>query len=300
MKVNRLFEIVYILLNKQQVTAKELADRFEVSTRTIYRDIDILSSCGVPVYASKGKGGGISLIDGYKMDKAMLTVDEQTEILSALQGLKATNIDADNNALNKMSSFFNTNETEWIEIDFSSFSSNVNWKNNFNAIKTSILKRYQLNIEYANIKGEISTRVVEPIKLMFKGVSWYLYAYCIEKNDYRMFKLNRIILLEMLTTTFTPHKDYKISISNNVLQVHNQKIELIVDKKYAFRIFDDFSKDNISENINGDFIVKINTYEKDWILSYILSFGDGIECIKPHELREEIKQSLKKTQKKYL
>lgn len=300
MKVNRLFEIVYILLNKQQVTAKELADRFEVSTRTIYRDIDILSSCGVPVYASKGKGGGISLIDGYKMDKAMLTVDEQTEILSALQGLKATNIDADNNALSKMSSFFNTNETEWIEIDFSSFSSNVNWKNNFNAIKTSILKRYQLNIEYANIKGEISTRVVEPIKLMFKGVSWYLYAYCIEKNDYRMFKLNRIILLEMLTTTFTPHKDYKISISNNVLQVHNQEIELLVDKKYAFRIFDDFSKDNISENINGDFIVKINTYEKDWILSYILSFGDGIECIKPHELREEIKQSLKKTQKKYL
>ena len=300
MKVNRLFEIVYILLNKQQVTAKELADRFEVSTRTIYRDIDTLSSCGVPVYASKGKGGGISLIDGYKMDKAMLTVDEQTEILSALQGLKATNIDADNNALNKMSSFFNTNETEWIEIDFSSFSSNVNWKNNFNAIKTSILKRYQLNIEYANIKGEISTRVVEPIKLMFKGVSWYLYAYCIEKNDYRMFKLNRIILLEMLTTTFTPHKDYMISISNNVLQVHNQEIELLVDKKYAFRIFDDFSKDNISENINGDFIVKINTYEKDWILSYILSFGDGIECIKPHELREEIKQSLIKTQRKYL
>ena len=300
MKVNRLFEIVYILLNKQQVTAKELADRFEVSTRTIYRDIDILSSCGVPVYASKGKGGGISLIDGYKMDKAMLTVDEQTEILSALQGLKATNIDADNNALSKMSSFFNTNETEWIEIDFSSFSSNVNWKNNFNAIKTSILKRLQLNIEYTNIKGEISTRVVEPIKLIFKGVSWYLYAYCIEKNDYRMFKLNRIILLEMLTTTFTPHKDYKISISNNILQVHNQEIELLVDKKYAFRIFDDFSKDNISENINGDFIVKINTYEKDWILSYILSFGDGIECIKPHELREEIKKSLKKTQKKYL
>ena len=112
MKLNRLFEIVYILLNKKQVTAKELAERFEVSQRTIYRDIDTLSECGIPVYAIKGKGGGISLVDGYKMDRAMLTVDEQKEILSALQSIKAADIQTENNALNKLSTFFQRKQYE--------------------------------------------------------------------------------------------------------------------------------------------------------------------------------------------
>ena len=90
MQLNRLFEIVYILLNRKQVTARELAQRFEVSTRTIYRDIESLTEAGVPVYTNKGKGGGISLLDNFILNKSYLNTDEQQEILTALQGLKVT------------------------------------------------------------------------------------------------------------------------------------------------------------------------------------------------------------------
>ncbi|MEX1376145.1 MAG: YafY family protein [Eubacteriales bacterium] len=299
MKINRLFEIVYILLNSQQVTAKELAERFEVSTRTIYRDIDILSSCNVPVYCSKGKGGGIGLLESGKMDKAMLTTDEQMEILSALQGLKATDIDGHNKVLGKLSTFFNSQRADWIEIDFSSFSANSNWKDNFEIIKSGILNLKRVEIEYANMRGEISKRKIEPIKLIFKGVSWYLSAYCLNKNDYRMFKLNRIISIKMLEEVFQQHP-MQPAPEGSFSPVVHKRLVFRADKSYAFRIYDDFYKDNISVDENGDFIVSTDMYERDWMLSYILSLGDRAECMEPEDMRREIGETIKKSAEKYL
>ena len=298
MKLNRLFEIVYILMNKEQVTAKHLADRFEVSTRTIYRDIDVLSQCGIPVYASKGKGGGIKLIEGYKIDKAMLTGDEQSEILSALQGLNAAGVNDGSEALSKLSSFFNADSTDWIEIDFSSFSANSNWRNNFENIKNAIINRRSLIIQYASLKGEMSEREIQPIKLIFKSVSWYLYAYCKSKGDYRMFKLNRIMSLDVTDETFPAHNVKYIPKDVSINIFHDEKLKLKVDKEYAFRIYDDFPSDDITE-ADDCFIVDTPIYEKEWTLSYILSFGDGMECLEPVSLRTEITEIIKRSMKKY-
>lgn len=300
MKLNRLFEIVYILLNKQQVTAKYLADHFEVSQRTIYRDIDTLSECGIPVYASKGKGGGISLVEGYKIDRAMLTKNEQTEILAALQSIKAADINSENNALSKLSAFFNTGNIEWIEIDFSSFSASTRWKENFEKVKHCILNLKKIEIEYINLKGEKSNRTIEPVKMIFKNVSWYLYAYCNAKKDYRMFKLSRIININVLNESFESHLNIKLSSDYNSVVSHKEELILKVQQEYAYRIFDDFSFDEIHILDDESYIVRTRAYDTDWIVNYILSLGDKIECLEPLSLRERIKDVLEKSLNKYI
>ncbi|MDR0286975.1 MAG: HTH domain-containing protein, partial [Clostridiales bacterium] len=119
MQVNRLFEIIYILLNKKMITAKELAEHFDVSQRTIYRDIDLLSLAGIPVYTEKGKNGGISLLPEFVLNKSILSEQEQNEILSALQGLSTVKTAETDQVLKKLSTIFNKNTVNWLDVDFS-------------------------------------------------------------------------------------------------------------------------------------------------------------------------------------
>ncbi len=149
MKINRLTEIIVILLNKKLVTAKELADRFEVSTRTIYRDIETLSMSGVPVYMTKGKGGGISLIEEYSIDKAILSKKDKESLIVALKTLQATKYPEINSVVNKIGSIFGEqNFSNWIEIDFTEWGSNFNEDDKFTKIKEAILRRNTINFNY--------------------------------------------------------------------------------------------------------------------------------------------------------
>ncbi|MDZ5035281.1 HTH domain-containing protein, partial [Clostridium perfringens] len=133
--MNRLFEIIYILLDKENTTAKELAEHFEVSQRTIYRDIEDLSQAGIPIYMSKGKGGGISLLSNFVLNKAILSEEEKREILAAMQGLSAINENEFNGALSKLSSFLGGNNENWIEVDFSNWDKNNDLGEKFTTIK---------------------------------------------------------------------------------------------------------------------------------------------------------------------
>ncbi|MCI8273189.1 MAG: YafY family transcriptional regulator [Clostridia bacterium] len=164
---NRLFEIVYILMQKKKVTAKELAKRFEVSTRTIYRDVEVLSGANIPIYASKGKDGGIEILDEYILNKTILSEKEQNQILFALQGMEKVG---------------GQDEKE----------------ERFEIIKSAILNKNIIRFNYYNSNGEESKRVVEPLQIWFKDKSWYLISYCIDKEDYRVFKITRIREIEIL------------------------------------------------------------------------------------------------------
>ena len=148
MKTNRLFEIVYLLLERKNVTAQELAEKFEVSTRTIYRDIEILSSAHIPIYADKGKGGGIRLLDDYVLDKTILSEQEQNEILFALQSMEKMSYQEGQAVLDKMSTFFQKNQTNWIEIDLSSWVNYAEQDENFALIKEAVLTRKVLQFLY--------------------------------------------------------------------------------------------------------------------------------------------------------
>lgn len=297
MKINRLFQIVYILLERKTITAKELANKFEVSTRTIYRDIEILSSSKIPIYANKGKGGGINLFDNFVLDKSLLTEEEQNQILFSLQSLQKLNIDNEKTLLEKMSMLFNKSSKNWIEVDFSNWGIYNSQNNKFNNIKDAILNKNVIEFRYYNSKGEETIRQVEPLQVWFKDKSWYIKAYCRIKQDYRIFKIARIKDIKILEEHFERELP-KESSTNYKMKIIS--LELEIKKEMSYRIYDEFEKDNITKKENGDFIIKVEFPENDWVYGYILSFGEHIKVISPEYAKNIIREKLKKSINNYL
>ncbi len=295
---NRLFEIVYILMQKKKVTAKELADRFEVSTRTIYRDIETLSGANIPIYASKGKDGGIGLLDEYVLNKTILSEEEQNQILFALQGMKKVRGKDEKDILEKLSTLFNKEINDWIRIDLSNWNKDNMQENRFDIIKSAILNKKLIEFNYYNSNGEESKRIVEPLQIWFKDKSWYLISYCRNKEDYRIFKIARIKEIKMLQEHFERElpkepKEEKYNF-NSIL------LELEISKEMAYRVYDEFENNEVSKKENGNFIVKVEYPENEWIYGYILSFGEFIKVLSPTRVKDIIKDKLEKTLKNYL
>jgi predicted DNA-binding transcriptional regulator YafY len=292
MKINRLFEILYILLDKKNITAKELSEHFEVSQRTIYRDIEKLSQSGIPIYMSKGKGGGISLLSNFVLNKAILSEEEKREIIAAMQGLSAINENEFNGALSKLSTFLGGNNENWIEVDFSNWDKNNDLGEKFATIKSSIINKNLLSFKYFSANGESLNRIVEPLKLVFKGQGWYLYGYCRERKDNRFFKLTRINNLNILSENFIRATPNKVLIGEDKEYVSALiNLKLKINKKVAFRVYDEFT--NYSFDENGDFIVNLKLSKGELSFGYIMSFGENVEVIEPEYVRAELKNRLK-------
>ncbi|QSX05097.1 YafY family transcriptional regulator [Sedimentibacter sp. zth1] len=290
MQINRLFEIVYILLDKKAVTAKELASHLEVSTRTIYRDIETLSSSGIPVYMTKGKGGGVSLLPNFVLNKTILTESEKADILSSLKAVKSVNFGETDTAINKLSSLFGESNSDWIEIDFSTWSNAEKEKESFNNIKNAILHMQIISFSYASGKGENTQRKVEPLKLCYKGSSWYLYGYCTSKCDYRFFKLRRMKNICILEETFNRKPPKHIFNNKNTFKEEFINLKLKLSSKMAFRVYDEFEIYTKLED--GSFIAEIAFPKGEWLFYYISSFGEHCELLEPVEEREKVKEKL--------
>lgn len=298
MKIDRLFSIVQILINKKMVTAGELAEHFNVSVRTIYRDIDILSANGIPVYCSQGKGGGISILDNYVIDKAMLSDDEQKQVLLSLQSVNATGQIDVGDSLIKLRNVFKKNNTDWIEIDFSNWEQSDNEKEIFEAIKYSIINCRVIECSYFNTKGEISKRKIEPYKLVFKGYQWYVYGFCLMRNDFRFFKLTRIDDLTVLDETFSRKEGISVNTKYNIDTNEIVKVKLKINSRMAARVYDEFRKGKIT--FNGEFfIVEANIPKNEYLYTYFLAYGNDLEVIEPVEVRREMKILLEKIINKY-
>lgn len=296
MKINRLFEIVYLLIEKESITARELAEKFEVSTRTIYRDVEILSSVGIPIYMSKGRGGGISLLPNYILDKTVLTDKERENILSSLRAVQTVDI-ADSNSkqelIQKFSSLFGNSYVDWIEVDFSSWHDYKDQSNIFQIIKSAIFNKKKIKFEYSNSKGEQTYRKVEPLKLCSKGGSWYLYGYCDKRNDYRFFKLMRIKDLTVLNEDTIHIAPPKILTTENTFNQKCIHIKLHIQKEMAYRVYDEF--ENFTKLEDGSFISEIDMPESEWTLYYISTFGHYCKILEPRELKDKFKNHLEKT-----
>ncbi len=300
MQINRLFEIVYILLNRKSITAKELAEQFEVSVRTIYRDVDTLSEAGIPIYTNKGKGGGISLLDSFVLNKSMLSEQEQNELLISLQSLNVFKYLNVQPVLNKLSTFFNKQSSSWIHVDFSHWGNDVNERNRFDILKNAILSSRVVAFNYYSSYEEKTTRKVEPLKLIFKGQSWYLHAFCRMKNDYRIFKVTRIRDFEVTQETFErqipAETASQLTFDSTEPMVH---LKLLFSPKLAYRIYDEFPEDKVEKNADGTFTVTLSFQESNWIYSYILSFGNDVEILEPQHVRNNVIQMLNKALEKY-
>lgn len=297
MKQNRLFMILYYLLGRGRVTARELADQFEVSVRTVYRDIDTMSSAGIPIYASQGKGGGIEIAPEYVLSQSLLTEDEKEQIMAALQGLDSTRKVYENELLAKLSVLFKRKHTNWIEVDFNNWQNDKSHEKNFHEIKSAILGKKLLSFSYFSSDEKETMREVKPARLLFKGQDWYLYAFCLLRNDFRYFKLSRIKNLEVSDATF--EEDFEGVILKKEMRYENLvRIKLKFAPHVAFRVYDEFST-AVTKDDQGNLYTEIELPKDYNLYQYLFSFGDGVEVLSPKEIREQIKAMIERMAQKY-
>ena len=300
MQINRLFEIVYVLLREKSITAKKLAERFGVSQRTIYRDVDTLSLAGIPVYTEKGNGGGISLLPDFVLSKSILSEQEQNEILSALQGLSGVKTTETDGVLKKLSAIFNKHTTPWLDVDFTDWGYSDGYS--FNNFKAAILEKRIAEFDYFSTYGELTHRRIEPIQLWFKSKAWYIKGFCLTRQDMRLFKLTRVRNLTV-TNDFFIERNLLAAHPNPGLAEHHKQdltLKLKIAPEMTYRVYDDFNDDIAEKQPDGSFIVSVTWPEDDWVYGYVLSFGEYIEVLEPEYMREVIKNKHLKAVKKYL
>ena len=308
MKQDRLFQIIYILLDKKIVSAPELAEKFEVSVRTIYRDVDTLSASGIPIYALSGKNGGISLMPNYTFNHSLLTDKEQNEMLFALQSMKASDQNVDV-LLNKLGTLFKKENQSWIEVDFSRWGHKKVDADKFDKIRQGILNKQLLEIYYLDSYGKESQRNIKPVKLIFKQSNWYLQAFCLKAQDFRTFKVNRIATLILLDEYYNDIDgangvdgvfENNPPIDGEIMQ--NDKtttLKLKVSASMAFRVYDEFLPSDVEKLIDGSLVVTATLPIDGWIYNYILSFGEGVEVLEPIAIKHDLIKYLEKLQKHF-
>ncbi len=296
MQESRLFKIVYHLLNKGQATAPELAEKFEVSVRTIYRDVDALSGAGIPIFAEAGRNGGIHLMNDFVLDRSVLSEEEKQEILTALQSINFTQNISSSETLQKLSAIFHLSSENWLEVDFSRWGNKGTDNEKFELLKSAVIHRKCVKIIYVNSYGTIRERIVQPLKMLYRSMSWYLKAYCTEKQDYRIFKLTRIIDLEVLTDGFC--KSSFPELDETPSQAYNTII-LRFPKYMSYRVYDEFDITRVSKKENGDLLVSAEMPEDEWLIGYLLSFGTQVDIIEPAYLRDIVAEQAKKIYEKY-
>ncbi len=303
MQISRLFEIVYILLERGSVTAGELAKRFGVSTRTIYRDIDTLSFADIPVYTDRGKGGGIRLLGDFVMNKTLLSESEQNEILFALQSLKAAQGADVEQILLRLSGMFKRDSVDWIDMDFSGWGGGDAEKEKFNTLKRGILERRVIAFDYYNTAGEKTSRRIEPAKLRFKGGHWYIQGFCRDKKGERIFKLRRMREVRLTGEQFpgsvstgrteTPDRRHEtrpleeLSFERRISPV---VLELRFSPKAAYRVYDEFSPELIRRNPDDSLTVTAAYPEDEWVYGHLLSFGPDVEVLFPPHIRDILRE----------
>ena len=290
MQINRLFEIVYLLLDRKSTTAGELAEYFEVSRRTILRDIEILSSAGIPVYTSQGKGGGISILDNYVLNKTVISQEEQSQILFALQSLSSTGHVNTSNLLSKLRALFDKTDTNWIEVDFSRWgNSSGSDMERFETLKQAIIKRRAIAFTYSNTYGETSDRTVYPLKLVFKSKAWYIQSYCLTKQDYRTFKINRMMNIQVTPETFADKLFYPPAMdSPGDMSTPLINVRMMFSPHIAHRVYDEFEEKDIVKNADGSFLVSVDWPEDLWLYCFLLSFGSAVKVLGPKSVRDNL------------
>jgi len=302
MQIDRLLEIILLLLNKGHVTAKELSKQFGVSTRTIYRDIDTLSLAGIPVYSSKGKGGGIELLQEYTIDKSFLSEKEQKNIIFALQSLNAAQFPDIEMTLEKINQVFkNVSKTNWIEVDFSYWGSSKEEKDKFNILKEAVLTKRLIAFDYYNSYGAKTSRLIEPLKLIFKSKAWYVYGYCRLKQDYRIFRISRIRSLSLCDDFFEREMPEDFDIDSDQTKMSQiVLIKLKFSQEAFYRVYDDFDGDTCEYGDDNSLTVTIHLPFDEWIIGYILSFGSFVEVLEPDFVKDIIIKRAEEIIKKYV
>ena len=299
MKVDRLIGILSVLLQEEKVTAPELAEKFEVSRRTINRDIENLCNAGIPIRTAQGAGGGISIMDGYRMDRTILTSRDMQMILAGLRSLdsisgsryysrlmeklqsgSSTFISGRDSMLIDLSSWYKPSLAPKIEI-----------------IQSAIERRNQLEFRYYAPSGE-SARAIEPYYLIFKWSSWYVWGWCVTKEDFRLFKLNRMDGVTETNHHFDCRSVPLPDLSNEKIFPGGISVKALFAPDVKWRLVEEFGPHCFSEAADGRLLFTADYTDMDNLVSWLLTFGAKAEVLEPTDVRDRIRhiaEALKNT-----
>ena len=299
MKIDRLIGILSLLLQKEQVTAPELAERFEVSRRTISRDISDLCLAGIPIATVRGAGGGIRIMDGYRVDRTLLSRSEMRSIIAGLRSLDSVSGNGQYARLMEKLSAGSSgvlSEDDHIQIDLSAWD-RAAVSETIGSIHRAIEAKRTLRFHYVAPGGE-SDREIEPYCLLFRWSSWYVWGWCAARQDFRLFRLNRMTRLEW-GDPFPCRPAPLPDLTPEKVFPHRYPVKAVVQPEYRFRLLEDYGSGSFTEQPDGTLLFSFGFTSPEGIRSWVLSFGDGIELLEPKELREDLRAFGERLRKKY-
>jgi predicted DNA-binding transcriptional regulator YafY len=297
MKLDRMLGILTILLQNDRVTAPELAARFEVNRRTIGRDIDALCMAGIPIVTHQGIGGGISIAEGFKLDKSVLTANELSDILAALKGIGSVSEQANiERTLNKLHANAVVSLREPVIIDLSSYYKGT-LTEKIELIKWAVLKARLIEFDYYYEKGE-SHRCIEPYFVIFQFTSWYVFGFCSERQDFRMFKLLRLWNLKLCDKTYHPREIPPEKRDFRIMHEGGTKVVAIFDSAVKYRLIETYGLDCYEETSEG-LRFEIEFHNRDYLLNWMLGFGGKVKVLEPLDIAEDLKAAAKSILSRY-
>jgi predicted DNA-binding transcriptional regulator YafY len=307
MKLDRLLAITMLLLNRKRITAAELAEYFEVSMRTIYRDIEAINQAGIPIVAYQGAGGGLGIMENYKIDRRIFSAEDINSIIIALKGASTTLDDQTfANAMAKLKILVPEVEEKSLQpdqliLDFSPWGGNKSQQAKIDLIKKAINESLLVVFNYTNFQGETVVRLVEPMVLILKSFTWYCYGYCRIRDDYRNFRLSR--MKELKATE--EHFQRREKCLDNLRLEHEWRpmrmIELILRFTPRLRalVEDHFDAEKVTIEPDGYLRVKTEFPDDEWSSRFILSYGDEVEVLEPEDFRELIREKARRVAEMY-
>lgn len=294
MKIDRLIGIITLLLQRDKITAPELAERFEVSRRTINRDIEDICKAGIPLVTTQGYGGGISISDNYKIEKSFFTNDELQTVITALKGVDSIARDSySTRIIDKLSAVDSRlNIDDILIIDLASHYKEP-LTNKIELIKSAIRNQYKISFNYHSERSD-RVRIIEPYKIVFKWSSWYVFGFCIARDDYRLFKLNRLSDLKLGNEHFGKREiPAELLEFNDYFDVKNYSLKAVFEPSEKYRLIDEYGTECFSETSDGQIYFERDFVSYQNMREWAFSFGDKMAVLAPEKLRNDILQNAK-------
>ena len=307
MRLDRLLAITVMLLNRDRVTAREFADRFEVTVRTIYRDVEALSLAGIPVVSYQGNNGGFGLVENYRWDRQLLTMNDMVSMLTALKGVNETLEDGElDTAIEKVTALVPPDRAAELEegleqfvVDMEPWGGAPRLRERIRSLHRAVVEHRTVRFAYSSAKGEDTVRVVEPMTLILKGYTWYLFGFCRARDDFRVFRLSRMRSLEPLRERFrrkeASYRDYLDAgagrggtAGRSKADASAVRLRLRFAPAVRFLVEDHFAEADRTTLDDGAVEVRATFPRDRWVDSMILAYGDQVEVLEPKWMRDRI------------
>ena len=308
MKIDRIISIILTLLQEDRVSSKKLAETYEVSQRTIFRDLETINSAGVPIVTFTGVNGGAEILKEFKIEKGFFNEKDLTHILLGLSSISTISDKELVNTISKIKSFIPKEKTKEVErkstqisVDLKSWNGNKVLYQNLDLIKNAFNEYKLVSFRYVDKDGKLSDRTVEPYQLILKDGIWYLKGFCLEKFDFRTFKILRIKSLVIKEEIFKPRDFILEDLSgDNWIEKHIFPIKIEIDESILDRILERCDEEAIEKLDNGNYIVDFPFVDDDYAFDVLLSYGNKCKCLEPQWVKDKYLKKLREILEKYV